>query len=164
VHFKIPQAGNVIIEDDVEIGAGCAIDRATLGSTVIGRGTKFSDLIAIGHGSKVGPHALLVAQVGIAGSVKVGHHVTMGGQAGVAGHLEIGDNVTIAAQAGVMNDVPDQATLIGAPAMNASHARRVYAVFGQLPELLARIKQLELRVEDLSSRGAPEAGDDTEKT
>ena len=153
VNFKIPQIGNVVIEDDVEIGANCAIDRATLGSTVIGRGTKFSDLIAIGHGSKIGPHGLLVAQVGIAGSVRLGHHVTMGGQAGVAGHLEIGNNVTIAAQAGVMNDVPDQTTLIGAPAMNASHARRVYAVFMQLPDLLDRIKQLEQQVEELSSNG-----------
>ena len=157
-HFKIPQAGNVIIEDDVEIGANCAIDRATLGSTVIGRGTKFSDLIAIGHGSKVGPHGLLVAQVGIAGSVKVGHHVTMGGQAGVAGHLEIGDNVTIAAQAGVMNDVPDKSTLMGAPAMHAAHARRVYTIFTQLPELLERIKGLEQQVEQLSSGGAAKSG------
>ena len=152
VHTKIPQAGNVVIEDDVEIGANCAIDRATLGSTVIGKGTRFSNLIAIGHGSKIGPHGLLVAQVGIAGSVKIGHHVTVGGQTGVAGHVELGDGVTVAAQSGVINDVPDGAVLMGAPAMNASHARRVYTVFTQLPELLERIKKLEQRVGEESGK------------
>jgi UDP-3-O-[3-hydroxymyristoyl] glucosamine N-acyltransferase len=130
VHTKIPQVGNVVVEDDVEIGANCAIDRATLGSTVIGKGTKFSNLIAIGHGTKVGPHGLLVAQVGIAGSVKV-----------------------------VINDVPDRTTLMGAPAMNASHARRVYTLFTQLPELLERIKKLEQQVEKSSSDGAEKEED-----
>jgi UDP-3-O-[3-hydroxymyristoyl] glucosamine N-acyltransferase len=156
VHHKIPQVGNVVVEDDVEIGANCAIDRATLGSTVIGRGTKFSNLIAIGHATKIGPHGLLVAQVGIAGSVKVGHHVIMGGQTGVAGHIELGDHVTVAAQSGVINDVPDQSTLMGAPAMNASHARRVYTVFTQLPELLERVKKLEQQV----GRGGEDRGED----
>jgi len=151
VHHKIPQVGNVVVEDDVEIGAGCAIDRATLGSTVIGRGTKFSDLVSIGHGTKIGPHGLLVGLVGIAGSTKIGHHVTIAGQAGIAGHLEVGNNVVVAAQSGVMNDVPDQTTVIGAPAMPASQARRVYAVFTQLPELLDRMKKLEQRVEELSA-------------
>ncbi|MGE5610236.1 MAG: UDP-3-O-(3-hydroxymyristoyl)glucosamine N-acyltransferase, partial [Bacillota bacterium] len=130
-HHKIPQAGNVIIEDDVEIGANCAIERATLGSTVIGKGNKWCDLIAIGHGTKIGPHGLMVAQVGIAGSVTIGHHVTIAGQAGLAGHLKIGDNVTIAAQAGVMGDIPDQTTVLGAPAMPANQARRVYSIFTQ---------------------------------
>ncbi len=152
-HHKIPQVGNVIIEDDVEIGANCAIERATLGSTVIGKGNKWCDLIAIGHGTKVGPHGLLVAQVGIAGSTTVGHHVTIGGQAGLAGHLKIGDNVTIAAQAGVMNDVPDQSTILGAPGMPASQARRVYTHFMQLPELVDRIKKLEQAMDELSSTG-----------
>ncbi|HZN64219.1 MAG TPA: UDP-3-O-(3-hydroxymyristoyl)glucosamine N-acyltransferase, partial [Tepidisphaeraceae bacterium] len=83
-HHKIPQVGNVVIEDDVEIGANCAIDRATLGSTVIGRGTKFSNLISIGHGARIGPHGLLVGLVGIAGSTKLGQYVTLGGQVGIA--------------------------------------------------------------------------------
>jgi UDP-3-O-[3-hydroxymyristoyl] glucosamine N-acyltransferase len=163
VHYKIPQAGNVVIEDDVELGAGCAIDRATLGSTVIGRGTKFSDLVAIGHGSKVGPHGLLVAQVGIAGSVRIGHHVTLAGQVGVAGHLEIGDHVTVGAQSGVINDVPDKSTLLGSPAMPASHARRVYTIFGQLPELLDRIKRLEQQVQELSGDQSSQTGKNDKK-
>jgi UDP-3-O-[3-hydroxymyristoyl] glucosamine N-acyltransferase len=150
VHHKIPQIGNVIVEDDVEMGANCAIERATLGSTVIGKGTKFGDLIAIGHGTKVGAHCLLVGHVGLAGSVNVGHHVTMGGQVGVVGHIKIGNNVTIAAQSGVVNSIEDQQTVLGSPAMPASHARRVYTLFTQLPDLLARIKQLEQQVAELS--------------
>lgn len=148
-HHKIPQVGNVIIEDDVEIGANCAIERATLGSTIIGKGSKFCDLIAIGHGTKIGPHALLVAQVGIAGSVTAGHHLTMGGQVGVAGHLKIGNNVTVAGKSGIVSDVPDQMTLMGLPAMPAARARRVFSLFTQLPELLDRLKKLEQSVEEL---------------
>ena len=125
--------------------------RGALGSTLIGKGTKIDSLVTIGHGSIIGPHGLLVAQVGIAGSVKVGHHVTMAGQVGVAGHLKIGDNVTIGAKSGVMESLGDQGTFIGMPAMSALHARRVYAVFTQLPELLQRIKQLEEKVEELSN-------------
>jgi UDP-3-O-[3-hydroxymyristoyl] glucosamine N-acyltransferase len=158
VHHKIPQAGNAVVEDDCEIGANCSVDRATLGSTVIGRGTKFSNGVAIGHGSKVGPHCLFVAQVGIAGSVNVGHHVTMAGQVGVAGHLKIGDNVTIGAKAGIAADVPDQTTMAGAPAMPVSRTRRVWAVTAQLPELLERVRQLESKVEELgtSDQAPPE--------
>jgi UDP-3-O-[3-hydroxymyristoyl] glucosamine N-acyltransferase len=151
IHHKIPQVGNVIIEDDVEIGANCAIERATLGSTVIGHGTKFCDLIAIGHGTKIGPHCLFVAQVGVAGSVTVGHHVTMAGQVGVAGHLKIGDKVTIGAQAGVISNLDDQATVMGSPAMPVSHGRRVYTYFTQLPELADRIKKLEQQVAELDA-------------
>jgi UDP-3-O-[3-hydroxymyristoyl] glucosamine N-acyltransferase len=147
VHHKIPQAGNVVIEDDVEIGANVAIERATLGSTVIGKGTKFADLIGIGHGTRIGPHGLLVSQVGVAGSVQAGHHLTLAGQVGVAGHLKIGDHVTVGAQAGVMNDVEDKTMLIGSPAMPAQHARRVYTIFSNLPDLLERVKRLEQLVE-----------------
>jgi UDP-3-O-[3-hydroxymyristoyl] glucosamine N-acyltransferase len=150
-HHKIPQVGNVVIEDDVEIGSNCAIERAALGSTVIGRGTKLDSLVAVGHGTKIGPHGLIVAQVGIAGSVVVGHHATIAGQVGIAGHLKIGDNVTIAAQAGVINDIPDQTIIMGAPAMPVAQARRVYTIFQQLPELLERLKQLEQRIEELGS-------------
>jgi UDP-3-O-[3-hydroxymyristoyl] glucosamine N-acyltransferase len=153
-HHKIPQVGNVIIEDDVEIGANCAISRAALGCTIIGKGTKLDSLVTIGHGAQIGPHGLLVAQVGIAGSVKIGHHVTIAGQVGTAGHLKIGNNVTVGAKSGVMEDLPDQGTFIGTPAMPALHARRVYAIFTQLPDLLQRIKQLEQRVEELSVDGA----------
>lgn len=152
VHHKIPQVGNVVIEDDVEIGANCCIDRAALGTTLISKGTKLSDLIAIGHNTKIGPNCLIVAQVGIAGSVVVGHHVTMAGQVGVAGHLRIGDNVTIGAQAGVTGSVPDDAVLLGSPAMPIRQARRVAAVFVQLPELQERVKRIEQAVEELGTR------------
>jgi UDP-3-O-[3-hydroxymyristoyl] glucosamine N-acyltransferase len=148
-HHKIPQIGNVVIEDDVELGANCAIQRATLGSTVIGRGSKFSDSITIGHGTKVGPHALLVAQTGIAGSTTVGHHLTMGGQSGISGHLHIGENVTVAAKSAVISDIPDQSAVLGFPAMPLAHGRRVLAVFRNLPELQERVKKLEGAVEEL---------------
>lgn len=157
-HFKIPQVGNAVIEDDVEIGANCAVDRATLGSTVVGKGTKFSNLISIGHGAKIGPHGLLVGLVGIAGSTKLGHHVTLAGQVGVAGHLDVGDGVVVGAQSGIVNDVPGGTTVVGSPAMPAAKARRVYAVFQQLPELLDRIRKLEQQVEELSSNGGADTG------
>src|SRR4029078_8395987 len=150
-HHKIPQVGNVIVEDDVEIGACCSIERAALGSTVIGKGTKSDQLVFVGHGVKVGPHALLVAQTGIAGSVTLGHHVTLAGQTGVSGHLKIGNNVTIGAQSGVISDIDAQSTLVGSPAMPGAPARRVYMHFTQLPEIVERIKSLEQQVEELSS-------------
>jgi UDP-3-O-[3-hydroxymyristoyl] glucosamine N-acyltransferase len=153
VHHKIPQVGNVIVEDDVEIASNCAIERAALGSTIIGQGTKIDNLVVVGHGTKIGAHGLLVAQTGIAGSVTIGHHVTLGGQVGVAGHLKIGDNVSIAAKGGVMSDVEDQTVLMGIPAMPVSRARRVYLMFTQLPELAERIKRVEQQVEELADSG-----------
>lgn len=152
VHHKIPQAGIVIIEEDVEIGANVAVQRATLGSTVIGRGTKISDLVSLGHAVRIGGDGLLVSLVGIAGSTKIGHHVTIGGQAGVAGHLTLGDRVTIAARAGVINDVPDGTVLYGAPATPAPHGRKSVALAAQLPELVERLRQLEKQVAELSER------------
>lgn len=154
VHHKIPQIGNTVIEDDVEIGPNSTVSRGTLDSTVIGRGTKVGDAVAIGHGTRIGERGLLVSQVGIAGSATIGHHVTMAGQVGVAGHLTVGSNVTIGAQGGIISDVPDNVTLIGAPAMPALRARRVYSIFTQLPELLERIKELEERVEKLTGTAA----------
>lgn len=151
IHHKIPQVGKVVLEDDVEIGACSTLDRAALGSTVIGKGSKVGNLNAIGHNVRIGEHALIIAQVGIAGSVRIGHHCTMAGQVGVAGHLKIGNNVTLGAQTGVIEDLPDQSTYIGAPAMPAQQARRVYSLFTQLPDLLSRIKQLEQKVEELST-------------
>jgi len=151
VHHKIPQIGNTVIEDDVEIGANAAIQRAAMGSTFIGKGSKVDSLVSIGHGVRVGDHALLVSQAGIAGSTTLGHHVTLGGQVGVAGHLSIGNHVTVAAQGGIIGDVEDQMTLLGAPAMPLHEARRVYVVFRKLPELLARLKQLEEQVAELAA-------------
>jgi UDP-3-O-[3-hydroxymyristoyl] glucosamine N-acyltransferase len=121
---KIPQIGIVRIGDDVEIGSNCSIDRATLGETVIGRGTKMSNLIAVGHGAKIGEDCMIVAQVGLAGSCTVGNHVTLAGQVGVVGHIRIGDNATIGAKAGVVNDVPDGATYLGQPAIPIRDMRR----------------------------------------
>ena len=153
IHHKIPQIGNAILEDDVEIGANCSIERAALGSTVIGTGTKIDQLVVVGHGCKIGPHCLLVAQTGISGSVTLGHHVVLAGQTGVAGHLKIGNQVTASAQSGILSDIDDQTTVMGSPAMPVSHARRVYILFTQLPEIEKRIKALEQQVEELSSGG-----------
>jgi UDP-3-O-[3-hydroxymyristoyl] glucosamine N-acyltransferase len=150
-HTKIPQVGIVVLEDDVEVGANCSIARASLGRTLIGQGTKIDSNVVIGHGVHIGPHSLLVAQVGVAGSTRIGHHATMGGQVGVAGHLRVGNNVNISAQAGVINDVDDQSTVMGSPAMPAAHARRVYAIFTQLPKLAERVKRLEHQVEELGA-------------
>lgn len=146
---KIPQVGTVEIADDVEIGSNCSIDRATLGKTVIGAGTKFSNLIAIGHGTKIGEHCMFVAHVGIAGSVDVGNHVTMAGKVGVAGHLTIGDNAKLAAMAGVMRDVPANATMMGAPAVDKVEAARSMSLVMKLPEMRKQIRQLETQVEKL---------------
>jgi UDP-3-O-[3-hydroxymyristoyl] glucosamine N-acyltransferase len=159
IHHKIPQIGNVIIEDDVEIGACCSIERAALGSTVIGKGTKIDQLVVVGHGTKVGPHCLLVAQTGIAGSVTLGHHVTLAGQTGVSGHLKIGNQVTVGAQSGIISDIQDQQTVVGSPAMPVSHARRVYMLFTQLPDINDRIKALEQQMEELGSTGGDEGAE-----
>jgi UDP-3-O-[3-hydroxymyristoyl] glucosamine N-acyltransferase len=142
-HHKIPQTGNVVIEDDVEMGANCAVDRATLGSTIIGAGTKFSNSVTIGHGCHIGRANLFVGQVGLAGSVTTGDYVAMGGQVGVAGHLTIGDRVQIAATSGVMNDIPDDTVVGGTPAQPLTEAKRVHLHTQRLPDLAGRIKRLE---------------------
>ncbi len=149
---KIPQVGNAILGDDVEIGANCTIDRATLGSTLIGAGTKFSNLIAIGHGTKVDEDCLFVAQVGIAGSVTVGKHVTIAGQAGVVGHIHIGDDATIAAKAGVSNSVEPNTTVLGQPAVPINECKRQFAVIQRLPDLKNEVKRLRREVETLKRR------------
>jgi len=151
VHHKIPQIGIVIIEDDVEIGACCGVERGTLGDTVIGQGSKLGDLVAIGHGARVGAHCLLVAQVGIAGSTTLGHHCMVGGQVGIVGHVNIGNNVTIAAQAGVINSIPDNQVVLGAPAIEANQGKRAYSMIQYLPEMRQSIRELQSRIERLSS-------------
>jgi UDP-3-O-[3-hydroxymyristoyl] glucosamine N-acyltransferase len=116
-HHKIPQIGIVRIEDDVEIGAGTTIDRASLGETVIGEGTKIDNLVQIGHNVRVGKHCFLVAQTGIAGSTELGDYVAVAGQSGFAGHLKIGNRVQVAAKSAVLEDVPDDMKVMGIPAM-----------------------------------------------
>ena len=147
--LKIPQAGRVVIHDDVEIGANCTIDRATLGCTEIGAGTKFSNLVAIGHGAKIGPNCMVVAQVGVAGSTTVGKHVTMAGQSGVVGHVSVGDNASIGAQAGVKNDVEPDTTVLGSPAVPIAEAKRQMLMVQRLPEMRQQIKKLEAEVKAL---------------
>ena len=151
VHHKVPQIGIVVIEDDVEIGACCGIERGTLGDTVIGQGSKLGDLIAIGHGAKVGPHCLLVAQVGIAGSTTLGHHCIVGGQVGIVGHINIGKNVTIAAQAGVINNIGDNKTVLGAPAIEVNQGKRAYSMIQYLPEMRKNIRELQSQIERIAS-------------
>lgn len=141
-HEKIPQAGWVEIEDDVEIGACCTIDRATMGATRIGAGTKFSNLVAIGHGTQTGQHCLMVAQAGIAGSVTVGNYCVFAGQCGVVGHITIGDGARIGAKAGITNDVEAGQEMLGAPAMPISDARRSMISAAQLPQLRTAVRKL----------------------
>ncbi len=143
VHHKIPQIGNVIIEDDVEIGANCSIDRGTLGSTIIGKGTKFSNGIVIGHNTVLGEHCLLVAQVAIAGSTTIGHHCVFAGQAGVVGHIEIGDQVTVGAQAGVVNDVKSGESIVGSPAIPLNQAKKSVLLMKNLPEFRNKLRDME---------------------
>ena len=142
-HLKVPQIGNVVIHDDVEIGANVAIDRGALGSTVIGKGTKIDNLVQIAHNVVIGEHCLIVAQAGIAGSTKLGEYVTLAGQVGLIGHIRIGDRVTIAAQSGVMHDVPVGEKWFGCPARPDRKAKREIIALGQLPELLRRVHELE---------------------
>ncbi len=150
VHHKIPQIGEVIIEDDVEIGACCGVERGTLGDTVIGQGSKLGDMVTIGHGTKIGQHCLLVAQVGIAGSTTLGNHCVVGGQVGIVGHINIGNNVTIAAQAGVVNNIPDGQVVLGAPAIEANQGKRAYSMIQYLPEMRQSIRSLQNQIEQIN--------------
>jgi UDP-3-O-[3-hydroxymyristoyl] glucosamine N-acyltransferase len=131
-HHKIPQIGIVRIEDDVEIGAGTTIDRAALGETVIGEGTKIDNLVQIGHNVKVGKHCLLVSQVGIAGSTELGDYVAVAGQSGFSGHLKIGNRVQVAAKSAVLADVPDDTKVMGSPAVSFTEFARRHAALKKL--------------------------------
>jgi UDP-3-O-[3-hydroxymyristoyl] glucosamine N-acyltransferase len=150
IHRKVPQAGVVIIHDDVEIGANVTIDRGALGPTVIGRGTKIDNLVQIAHNVTIGEHCLVVAQVGIAGSTQVGHYTTLAGQVGLAGHLKIGDKVIVAAQSGVMHDIPDGGKWLGAPAQPDREAKRQIIALQQLPALIRRVRELEKQLQSRS--------------
>jgi UDP-3-O-[3-hydroxymyristoyl] glucosamine N-acyltransferase len=145
-YVKIPQIGAVAINDDVEIGALTAVDRASLGLTRIGPGTKIDNLVQIGHSVTVGRDSVLAGQVGIAGSTKVGDRVTLAGQVGVAGHLTVGDGVTATAQTGIPNSVEAGALVSGTPAIENRTWLKSMAVFARLPELQKRVRELERRV------------------
>ena len=144
--IKIPQVGSVVIEDDVEIGANTTVDRATMGATVIGRAVKLDNLIQIGHNCEVGTFTRMAAQSGLAGSVKVGKWCQFGGQSGCADHVQVGDRARVIAQAGVHNDLPDDALVGGAPAIELRVFRRMVAVEPRLPELARRLRALEKRL------------------
>lgn len=148
-HFKIPQIGTVVIEDDVEIGANVAVDRAAMGKTVVMRGTKIDNLVQIAHNVVVGEDCLIVSQVGISGSAAIGHHVTLAGQTGVAGHLTIGDNVVAGGRTGVTKDVASNQIVSGYPALPHRQWLEAQATFARLPELRKRIKELEIKLEQL---------------
>jgi UDP-3-O-[3-hydroxymyristoyl] glucosamine N-acyltransferase len=151
-HHKFPQVGIVVIEDDVEIGALSAIDRAALGETRIGRGCKLDNLVQVGHSVTVGEDTILAGQVGIAGSTGIGRRVTLAGQVGVAGHLNIGDGAIATAQTGIPSSVAEGAVVSGYPALENRAWLRSSAVFAKLPELQKRLRTLERRLETLAER------------
>ncbi|MBD3278440.1 MAG: UDP-3-O-(3-hydroxymyristoyl)glucosamine N-acyltransferase [Candidatus Aegiribacteria sp.] len=142
-HKKIPQNGNVVIQDDVEIGAGCTIDRSVVGSTVIGRHTKLDNLVHLAHNVTMGPGCLIAAQTGIAGSTSVGTGVIMGGQVGVAGHVNVGDGVAVGAQSGISKSVAPNLRIAGHPARPQKEYLRINASLAGLPELRERVGRLE---------------------
>lgn len=151
---KVTQTGNVVIEDDVEIGANTTIDRATLGSTIIHKGCKIDNLVMIAHNVEVGENTVIVSQTGIAGSTKIGKHVTIGGQVGIVGHISIADKVMIQAQSGIAASIKEPGTIVqGAPAYNIKDYLRSYVHFKNLPKLIDKLNKLEKEMEELKRRG-----------
>ena len=151
-HLKIPQVGRVVIKDDVEIGANTAVDRGALEDTVIGEGVKIDNLVQVGHNVKIGDRAIIVAQVGIAGSSEIGIGTILGGQVGVAGHLKIGNQVKVAAQAGIHGDVKDGEMLCGSPAIPVKTFFKSSAIFARLPELRQKIRRIERKLEAIEKK------------
>jgi len=152
VYKKVPQIGNVIIEDNVDIGALTTIDRATLGSTIIRKGVKLDNQIQVGHNVEIGKNTVIAAQTGIAGSSKIGENCMFGGQVGIAGHLIIGNNVRIQAQSGIGRNIKDNEVLQGSPAFGYSDWSRSYVYFKKLPDLANKINQLEKELKALKNQ------------
>jgi UDP-3-O-[3-hydroxymyristoyl] glucosamine N-acyltransferase len=151
-HRKVLQVGNVIIHDDVEIGANTAIDRGALGSTVIGQGTKIDNLVHIAHNVVIGRHCLVMGQVGFAGSTHLGDYCVIASQSGIAGHLKLGNQSTVGAKSGVMRDIPDGGTVLGYPAFPDKQFKRQVIATQQLPELIRRTRELEKQVAELRAK------------
>lgn len=149
---KIPQIGNVVIEDDVEIGANACVDRSTMGSTIVHRGAKIDNLVQIAHNVEVGEHTVMSAQVGIAGSTKVGRWCMFGGQAGFAGHITVGDHTNVGAQCGVNSSVKGNESLIGSPAQEPKSFFRSSVIFKKLPDMYRELEALKKKVDELASR------------
>lgn len=151
-NFKVPQVGIVIIEDDVEIGANVTIDRATLGETIIRRGTKIDNLVQVAHNVHIGENSVIASQSGISGSVVIGKNVALGGQVGLSDHITLGDNVTVYAQSGVSKDVEPGITVFGYPAKEKMEAARTLAEVNNIPKLKERVKELEKKVNELEKK------------
>jgi UDP-3-O-[3-hydroxymyristoyl] glucosamine N-acyltransferase len=158
VQHKIPQVGTVEIGDDVEIGANCAIDRATMGSTRIGEGSKIDNLVQIGHNCQIGKHCCIIGLVGLSGSVTLGDYCVLAGQAGIADHVRLADRVVVGAQAGVHRDL-SPGNWLGSPAIPAEEAYRVYTTLSRLPEMRKSLRVLEERLRRLEEQlGRPRDG------
>ena len=151
-HRKVLQVGNVVIHDDVDIGANACIDRAALGSTVIGQGTKIDNLVHVAHNVVMGRHCLVMGQSGFAGSTRLGDYCVIASQSGIAGHLKLGTQATVGAKSGVMRDVPDKGTVLGIPAMPDRQMKRQFIAVQQLPEMIRRMRELEKQVAELSAK------------
>ncbi len=154
---RIPCFGTVVIEDDVEIGANCTIDRGNFADTTVGRGTRIDNLVHLAHNCRVGEHSALAAQVGVSGSTTIGNHVLVGGQAGFVGHIHIGDNAFIGAQAGVSKGVEDGGKVTGTPARELMTTRRIDAVQSRLPELAKTVRDMSRRLKALEEMRRPPA-------
>jgi UDP-3-O-[3-hydroxymyristoyl] glucosamine N-acyltransferase len=154
-HLKIPQVGTVVIEDDVELGANVTVDRATLGQTVIGRGTKVDNLVQIAHNVTIGERSVIVAQAGISGSTTIGRGVVLAGQVGVVGHVTIGDGARVGAQSGVSKDVPPGRDVSGSPAVEHRQYLAIYATLPHLPEFRKRLHRLEEELHELQQQLQP---------
>ncbi len=147
---KIPQTGTVVIEDDVEIGANCAIDRATIGSTVIGKGSKLDNLIQVAHNVEIGSNTVIAAQSGVSGSTRLGSNVIIAGQVGLVGHIDVGDGVTVTAQSGVSKSISGTGKVFrGSPAREMHEELRQEAAIRQLPDVIAAVRKLEARLKEL---------------
>ncbi|MEO1487543.1 MAG: UDP-3-O-(3-hydroxymyristoyl)glucosamine N-acyltransferase, partial [Bacteroidota bacterium] len=146
-YSKVPQTGNVILEDHVDVGAGTTIDRATLGSTILRRGVKLDNQIQIAHNVEIGEHTAIAAQTGIAGSTKIGKHCLIGGQVGIVGHITIGDRVRIQAQSGIGRNVKSDEVLQGSPALNYGDYNKSYVHFKNLPKLASTINNIEKKLD-----------------
>jgi len=149
---KIPQVGNVILEDFVEIGANTTIDCATMGSTIIRKGTKIDNLVQIAHNVEIGENTVMASQTGISGSTKVGSNCQFGGQVGVAGHISIGDNVNLGGRTGVANSIKSNRTVLGAPAMDIAQAAKVFAITRNLPDLREQLIDLSRQVAQIKKK------------
>jgi UDP-3-O-[3-hydroxymyristoyl] glucosamine N-acyltransferase len=155
-HRKVLQVGNVVIHDDVEIGANAAIDRGALGSTIIGAGTKVDNLVHVAHNVEMGRHCLIMGQVGFAGSTHLGDYTVIASQSGIAGHLKLGRQSTVGAKSGVMRDVPDGGTVLGIPAAPDKHTKRQWIALQQLPEMIRKVRDLEKQLKALQNLEAVE--------